>query len=90
MVLLRWQQRGALLGPPYLSSPQQEALTLCVSQQGEEREQPAQGTESRRQVRELDCSWQGVRSNQAQCLGVDSISLRSPTSVSLTGTAGDR
>lgn len=36
------------------------------------REQLAQGTESRRQVCELERSWQGVRSDQAPCLGVDS------------------
>lgn len=36
------------------------------------REQLEQGTESRRQVCELERSWQGVRSDQAPCLGVDS------------------
>lgn len=41
--------------------------SACSSRDRREREQPAQGTESLRQVCELECSWQGVRSDQPWC-----------------------
>lgn len=91
-VLLRWQQQrwegtGALLVLQHgLLSTGGSFHPL----QGSGREQPEQGTESRRQVCELERSWQGVRYDQAQCLGVDSTGLRLPASVSLADMAGDR
>lgn len=55
---------------------------VIQTQQGQEKEQSKQGTESRWQERELEHSLQRVISDQAQ--------WTAPSSISLTGMAMDR
>lgn len=65
----QWQGKDALLGLHRHIVVHRRKIPPSA---GMGREQLEQGTESRRQVCELERSWQGVRSDQAQCLGVDS------------------